>query len=453
MANTSASIAPQAGRREWILVAGLLFAVATALVAYRMVARYQTPGPFDAANQGLCDFHNGIFFPAMAILAGDSPYGSDYAAKYPVDRPIPFFSPGILVLHAPLTWLPLHVAEVLYTAFNLLLMIAVSGLSAAEARLNRRWDVILAIAAAMLLTRAGHITVFNGYFTSELVLATLLSIRWADSSPWKAAIALMIVSAKPTYLLPLGFLLLARGNVRALTYGAILSVLFAAIPMGWLSLNLGRGDLVDGANVLWQHIQAGQEFHRAEFSESALWTWTRLDALVVAAKWTGIEPSNLTHLLTMLGILAFPMGLLAVRRGRGLDDGLGGMTGALILVGSLVSLYHQSYDALLLVLPVTCIAAGRHPTWRTLAIPARSAAITLAAVPLLNLFSTRSALMRLAPPEAVFYMLTAASGTALVCLFLFLMGIAAGRLSPFAGGKGGPPSRAIATGCPPPSAG
>ena len=65
-----------------------------------------------------------------------------------------------------------------------------------------------------------HITLFDGYFTFELVLATFLAIHWADRRPLLAGLALMIASGKPTFLLPLGFLLLARGNYKALLWGA-----------------------------------------------------------------------------------------------------------------------------------------------------------------------------------------------------------------------------------------
>ena len=240
---------PGVSNRTVLAIAGILFCIGIGLTAMRTIRQYQTPGPFDPSAQGMCDFHNGIYFPTQALLAGISPYGQQYADEYPVARQIPFFSPGILVLHAPLTFLPLRVAEVIYFLFSAAIILAIAWLCASSAGVAGRWHWILAIATGIIFSRGGHITLFNGYFTLELVLATFVAIRYAKQRPTLAALALMVVSAKPTYILPLGFLLLARRNLRALIIGAILSLLAAGLPMLWLShqegIRLsGQNDLV-----------------------------------------------------------------------------------------------------------------------------------------------------------------------------------------------------------------
>ena len=202
------------GNRKVAIVASCLLLLGLVLTAARIVRKYQTPGPFDENNQGYCDFHNGIYYPTLALLSGVSPYGPEYAAEYPVARQIPFFSPAILVVHAPLAVLPLRIAEVLYFAFSVFVLLAISAVCAAAAGMPKRLDTILSVAAGLVFSRGGHITLFDGYFTLELVLATFLAIYWADRRPVSAAVALMVVSAKPTYILPLGFLLLARGNYK-----------------------------------------------------------------------------------------------------------------------------------------------------------------------------------------------------------------------------------------------
>ena len=214
----SPSVLPKAfvlGNARIAAVAALLFLVGLTATIGRTVYQYQSPGAFDSSQQGMCDFHNGLYFPATALVRGESPYGPDYADQYPVARQIPFFLPSVLLLHAPLTALPLRTAEVLYFAFSVLLIFVISTLVAsllAEARSTRsvRFDHVISIAAVIVLSRGGHITLFDGYFTFELVLATFAAIHYGKRKPFVAALALALIASKPNYILALGFLLLVQ---------------------------------------------------------------------------------------------------------------------------------------------------------------------------------------------------------------------------------------------------
>lgn len=407
---------------RWLATTGLIVvALASTLTVARVVLRYQVPGPFDSINQGLCDFHNGLYFPTKALIAGVSPYGEGYVAKYPVARQIPFFSPGILLVHTPMTLLGMRGAEIFYTLLNFVLVGVIATIAVRAAKFPYRVDFIAWISAAVLCSRGGHVTIFNGYFTFELVVATFASIAWAKDSPKKAALALAIVSAKPTYILPLGFLLLARGNFRALIYGAVISVLIAGLPMAWLSWHEGQGDVVEGGRAILAQIAETQEVHRSQFDESPVFSWTRLDLLAVASKWGGFDPGDEAHLIGMFLLLAIPMIVLFCRARAGLDDGLGGITGALILVASLVSVYHQSYDALLMVVPAATILGGRNRAWNQWPIPLRAAAVTLACFPAYNLLSTRFFLLAHEPSLVEFCIVTSLSGLALASLLGLLV--------------------------------
>ncbi|WP_197204110.1 glycosyltransferase family 87 protein [Crateriforma conspicua] len=409
------------GRPAVALSAGLLLSLTFALTIARIVVQYQTPGPFDASKQGLCDFHNGVYFPAMSLVSGISPYGQDYVAQFPVERPIPFFSPGILVLHAPLTWLPLHAAEAVFTGINLLLLLWIAGVIASQAGWPHRLDALLVIAFAMSVTRSGHVTIFNGYFTLELILATFLAIHWGDRSPWKAAVALAVVSAKPTYILPIGFLLLARGNRKSLIYGAAISVVMAVLPLLWLASHQGDGDIASRFQILLDQIAETQATHRGQVDESPFFSWTRLDLLAVIAKWGNLNPGDATHLGVMGLLLAGPMWVLHRRRKSGIDDGLGGLTGALILVTSLVSVYHQSYDALLLVLPATAVIAALRRPWSLMSPTTRGFLLALMFIPLFNVLSTRWFLMKFDGFSGpAFGVVTGVSGVGLTVLMVAL---------------------------------
>ncbi|WP_149495111.1 glycosyltransferase 87 family protein [Roseiconus lacunae] len=407
------------------VLAVIAFLGLVAVTALRVVRQYQLPGPFDSSHQGMCDFHNGIYFPARALIAGVSPYGQGYADSYPVARQIPFFSPGILLLHTPLAMLPLHVAEVIYFVFSVALVIVIAMVSAAAAGKGGRVEWVASIAALLVASRGGHITLFDGYFTFELVLATLLAIHWADEKPGRAALALVIVSAKPTYIIPLGFLLLARGNLKALILGAATSVAIALAPFMYLAYHegvreTGQVDLGAGVAKLLNDIATTQQVHMTMPDESPVHSWTRLDLLASVCKWTRSEPSQWTHLFVMFALLFWPMVAFVMRRRQQIDDGLGGATGAMILLAVLTSLYHQSYDAMLLVVPITAAIATPPGYWAATGMHLRWGIAALMLLPQFNLLSTQSLLTKLDLGPAAYAFATGLNGLAIAFALLLV---------------------------------
>ena len=397
------------------LLLGLSMTIARAYV------QYQTPGPFDRKSQGLCDFHNGLYFPAQALMQGQSPYGSEYAADFPVARQIPFFSPSILVLHAPLAMLPLGVAEVLFITLSVMVILMIAVLALRSMQRSIRLDHVFAIAALIIFSRGGHITLFNGYFTFELVLATFAAIHFGKTKPWIAAIALAVVAAKPTYILPLGILLLFRGNVKAIVLGAMISIVTSAVPMLWLAYHEGGGDVLVGMETLMEQISTAQEIHRADENESPIHSWTRVDLLAIIAKWTGNDPKELLH-LGVMGITLTPVLFILNRRRRlGLDDGLTGFTGAIILTSVLVSLYHQFYDTMLLVAPIVGVVLGSSDYWRQMRLGGRVLIVGLMLLPLYNYFSTRFLIDFLDGGVVMTRVFTSINGVSLAVLLSILL--------------------------------
>ncbi len=421
------------GSRTLAVAATILLGLGLAATLTRAIVQYQTPGPFTPDRQGLCDFHNGIYFPARAAIAGESPYSESYAANYPVARQIPFFSPVILWLHAPLALLPLHAGEAVNILLQIAILLAIAAVCADAAGFRNRLDVTLSIAAAIVFTRCGHITLFTGYFTFQLVLATYLAVIWADRKPVASAWMLLIVSAKPTYILPLGFLMLARGNYRALTIGATFSIAAAIASLGWIAYHKGNGDLTSGIRIVQEQIVQTQEVHRGMEDESPVHSWTRLDLFAILAKWSGKDPGDLPHLAFMFIILTLPMvALRRIKNGQS-DDGIAGLAGALAMTTMLVSLYHQSYDALLLAAPLTgAIAANWNRansshaplTWRCIDARLRFILIALLACPAVNYLSTRFFLTRLDPSPSWASLATSLNGVSLALALTILTWIA-----------------------------
>jgi hypothetical protein len=381
----------QSGNQKIAIWAAAFLIIGLLATTARIVLRYQEPGPFQPTQQGLCDFHNGMYFPFHALIQGISPYGAEYAATYPVARSIPFYSPSILVLHAPINLLPLRIAECLYMLLSYGLVIAIGWFVASLLDKPTRWDRVLLISAAIVFSRGGHITLLNGYFTLELVLATLVAIHYGNRNPWIAAIALAIVATKPTYILPLGFLMLARGNYKSLILGAAASVLVTVTPLLWLAHHEGGGDLGEGIGELVSQIQRTQEIHRSELDESPVFSWTRIDLLAVIAKWTKQDPGDALHLMVMIVLLLPGMLVLWLRRRRGIDDGVVGITGCVILLSMQICVYHQFYDALVL-LPSIAGAWFAREGWSNVSSRIRWSVVGMMLVPLVNYATTRSVL-------------------------------------------------------------
>ncbi|MEM6979845.1 MAG: hypothetical protein AAF539_09245, partial [Planctomycetota bacterium] len=172
-------------------------------------------------------------------------------------------------------------------------------------------------------------------------------------------------------------------------------------------------DLIRGTSVLADQIVQTQAVHRSMEDESPVFSWTRLDLFAIIAKWRGEDPGDLPHLLTMFAFLPVPMWILWRRRHRdlgsarldaihdvnpketGISDGnLGGLSGAVLLTTVLVSLYHQSYDSLLLTVPIAALIAGRISDWRDRPWWVRFGLAGLLAFPAMNYLSTRLFLLR-----------------------------------------------------------
>ena len=402
------------GHRGLASLAALMLIVGLSASVVRIVKKYQTPGPPDGINEGYCDHHNGIYFPSLAFINGDSPYGSRYVEEYPVARQIPFFSPAVLALHAPLAMLPLRVAEVLYFVIMVALIIAISIQSIIAAGLQKRLDWVLLVAVGIVFSRAGHVTLFNGYFTFELVLATILAIRFGRSRPWLAAFALVVVSVKPTYILPLGLLLLARGNFKSLVIGAVFSILAAAIPMAWLAYNEGDGDSWKGLSEIRQQIAEAQKVHRNEPNEVPALSWTRIDILAIYSKWTNGDPNDLIHLMVMMGVLLIPMSILYHSQRQGFDDGVAGGIGTIVMTAMIVGLYRQSYDALLLVPPIVGVLAAKQDFWRQLNLGWRVLLLLMMVFPAYNYLSTNMILGQIALSEVMMKSATSVNALAMV---------------------------------------
>ncbi len=396
------SAVPTRPSRTLLWIARSLTLVAIVLTAIRIVNNYQMPGPFDEHNLGFCDFHNGVYFPSLAWLQGDNPYSSQYAQSYPVMRQVPLYSPLVFLSHAPLAILPLHVAEAIYFCMMVALLWGCARLIAKDIDRSKlilqlgNW--VFPTTALLVLfavySRPGHATLYSGYFTLEIILATFLTFAYSLQSPYWAGLALAYTSIKPTYAIPLGLILLAMQRFKTVAVGTVLAVLLGVAPLILTIVEEPHGSWSEKTHSVLQSMLHSQDFHRDQNWERPAVSWTRLDLLGMIAKWTRSQPNDWTHLLVMIAIWlpVAPVLWRGAGRRAGLDaTQLTGLVTSLALVTTLVCLYKHAYDGLLLLAPIAGIL-WNSGAWPRVAWGYRLSLIGLLGLPLVNYLSTHAVL-------------------------------------------------------------
>ena len=343
-------------RRGWgvaLALGAALFALAIAVLAERAGRLMNVPGSPDAVHWVMQDFRDAIYLPLRAVLDGANPYDvRRYVATYPVGQTFPPYSPFLLVAHAPLGALPAGVAQTAYLALNVLLTL---GLAYVSLRLTGGASLAqtMLLAGVVLLSRPGQFNVLVGQPTLLLVAGVYLALFWAPRRPGVAAVGLALTSMKPTYAVPLGLLMLARGDWRPLLIGGVLAVLGAVL--GAIGPVLAAGGPAEFAALLPANYAAFALESSADPSVSL----HRVDAGVIVSRLLGRPPGTPLEMGLFLAIVG--IGALALRHSARNDLALSaGVACSTILA----CVYHASYDLVLLVLPaVALLRAASTPAW------------------------------------------------------------------------------------------
>ena len=409
----------------------ILFALLfVSFAGYRAYSRYAVPTTvFDFSKTGMSDFHNGAYFPSKAFAKHINPYAADVCDRYAMSRSTPPYSPVVFILYQPFTWLDLPTADIAFFGANLL---AIAGLAWCTVTAIRRlvkpdsdcllnWfgdDRLVAIWAfgLIMLSRSGHITMFTGYFTVQLVIGTLMSLHYARSKPWLAGVGMLLASGKPTYIIPLMILMFFRRDYKALVIGFVLCALVAGAGLGWLASNTSLTEVVEG-------IRQGQEAFSTDTTELPVNTWTRLDALGVVSKINQLNPPIWQVLAGMLLVLVPIGGLIWRIRERETNQESFGLTATISCLALLVAIYHHSYDAML-VLPVWLgLVFGGQPMFSWLGKWQRYGLTGLLTVPVLNYAATLRfrELFQFENTSTAWNAITAANGVCLLIALLIVM--------------------------------
>ncbi len=411
---------PENSRLAWLnhpRIVTLLFLVlitGVAATGYRTYRQYSMPsGEFDWMNRGHSDFHNGAYFPSLAFREGVNPYSSAAVDRYLLTRSSPIYSPVVFIWHLPFSYMGLYEADIAFFVFNTAMIGLLAWMGIRMSGHRVRWGIWLMLSAILVYSRPGHVTLFTGYFTAELVIGTVIALHFASTRPFASGCGMLLASGKPTYILPLIVLMVCRRNYRAVIAGLVLCTIGGLVGLGWLVSFASPAEVVAGINE-------GRMALHDDPTEDPINTWTRLDSVGTISKVVGWKPNDGGYLSSMMFMLAIPGWVIFKVAANERNRGATGLTAMIVCLTILVSIYHHSYDSLLIAVPWIGLTFFRSIDQHELPDWARTVTAVLLAVPLANYLSTRvfQQKMGLDPQGPVWEILTSANG---VCLLLALV--------------------------------
>lgn len=384
-----------------------LLLVVVVLLSWRLLSIAAIPGqPVESDLQGLTglgDFRDVAYYPVIAVREGINPYdcGKEplpdglprYRQRYPTLNLFPLYSPLLFVLYYPFSFFSYEVSGVIYVAANFLLAVLLAIVVLRLSRRNVHVASVSLLTALILVTNAGRSNFLGGENALPLALGTIGAVALSRTNPWTAGWLLALTSLKPTFGLPLGVLLLARGDWKTVLLGWGLGGAIGVAGL-WIVFH-NSGDLPRIVEV----IRENQHVLESDPDVDARSSANRVDgasAIVrtLPASWTGNNPIGLFATLAIVVVAC--VGLVRWNR-RALRDNRseGGLnleaarsSDSLICLAVVGCMYHLVYDALPLWLPIVWLLGTPDDQWPTLAPRWRRAIGWLAAIPMLNVFST-----------------------------------------------------------------
>ena len=381
------------------LAAGTLFTLVLGGLTWRTVEHLHVLGSEqDADRWGMIDFRDVIYFPTRAVIDGVNPYDSGpttdaarYRGRYPVGNVFPVYSPLLIALDAPLQVFPYHVAMGLYGIFNAALLVLVAHTVLRASNVSGGIAATLFLATLMLLSRPGQSNFYYGQLALPMVLCAMVATEWSKSRPWLAVLALVLLSIKPTFGAPLLILLLAQRRFNPVLWGGAIGGGIAAV--GFLLIF----SLCHSGKPPLETIKENLSHTESDPGFNARLTGIRLDAVAVAERLTPPSQTAMMKTVVPLSILAISAIVVWMLSRRELDGAGGWIATPLIMVTTLLCVFHAAYDGLLLTLPIVALAIGKQVPRDGYVQIIRWLLVSLMLVPAVNLFSSRQFLRALEP--------------------------------------------------------
>jgi Glycosyltransferase family 87 len=378
-----ASATPFTSLASTLMVVAFLAAVT--LVSLRAMNLVNVPGHPDAVHWVLQDFRDAVYYPVVALLDGGNPYDAvTYMHTYPVWFPLPLYSPSTLLVHLPFGLLAFEHAEIAYYVLAILLTLVLVWMSLRFSNVRSPLPYVCGVAGLVLLTRPGQMNLLLGQVTLQCVIATYVALEYARTRPWLAGLGLAVATLKPTFGVPLILLMLCRGDTRAVVTGIGMAGLLALVPTVWLVRAAG------GVPALVASALRSQDGFAVQSFNSPMLGPFRIDTPALVARLLGVPLTSFHELL--IGGVVLSVGALAVRRLAGEREDARELSDVLICLTMLACVYHQTYDWLLLTLPLTGLIAGRSSFQRFLQSRWRWVLVALLLLPWANYFASATAL-------------------------------------------------------------
>ncbi len=322
------------------------------------------PGQPLTDNYALGDFRDAVYFPGMALLAGENPYDrAAYAAKYPVGNGYPMYSPLLLWTHAPFAILPYESAETLYCVMLLALMACFAAWCLSVTGAGVTAVSVATLTAVVLLGRPGNWNFFLGQLALQVGFPACLALWYSRSRPALAGVSLALTTIKLNYALPVAALMLIRGDRRALLWGVLAAVLLTAPGV----IALARIDGVDGLVSTWfatvaqttaNAIEPAMESRKHPFQQP-----TRVDLVSASLQIIGRPASRVIPALAL--VLTLGVAGAALRKLRRADDHSARLLSLGVAIPAvMLCCYHQQYDLVALTVVLVALWYGRdRPPW------------------------------------------------------------------------------------------
>jgi hypothetical protein len=396
-------------RRPTLLIGSLVFAAALGVAILRVTTLSELFGVRLSMPWAMNDFKTAIYCPVAIFLHGGNPYDrAQFLAFCPVQNVFPLYLPWTLVMHAPLGALPIQVATLLYFALTvaLSLFIVYLGLRLADVRASA--GAVLLGTGLLFLSRPGQWNLLLGQPALELALATYLALYWARRAPLLSGVALAVSMYKPTFGIPLAVLMLVRGDRRPVVVGVLVAAALNVVPLLVVMQRAG------GPAAFVQNLIQSQ--HAWETVVDPATQVYGVDAPALLSRVLGRRLWAGESLAVALLILGAASAALRSLRWTA-DERADHLSAAIICLGILLSVHHQTYDLVLLVAPAIALVASALPA----AFLGRARGISLLvlmALLAMNYVTTQSVLQRFANQHGAWLLLASLNGGLLLCIFL-----------------------------------
>jgi hypothetical protein len=394
---------------------GLLLVVVL-LLTVRAASLINVPGEPSPSRWVLHDFRDALYYPVVSFLGGGNPYDEVmFLERYPVLQAFPPYSPLTLLVHVPFGLLPHQTAQLIFYGYSLLLTLLLGSVALWICGRRLTLSSICLLSAVALMSRPGYSNLLLGQTTLELVLAVYVSLFFASTRPGLSGLGLVLASMKPTFGVPLAILLLAQRSYRAVAVGISIGALLTMMPI-LVIVRASGGPGAFAASLL--RAYRGID---ATGASSPVSCPARVDVIAVVGHWAQAPASSFAVVTAFVVVMAMAAAaLLKVRQhcsGRACDL----YCISLVSLAVLVSIYHQVYCALLLVIPLTTLAIGewipaeiKSPNW------VRWVLLGLLSVPAVNYGASYFVTNRLETGSVAWIAAGSVNGVALAVAFFLL---------------------------------